>query len=125
MRVSAIRGAISVDKDDRSSMGEAVRELMLALERNNKIPLRNIISIQFTQTKDLVKTNAAGALRREFGDKYSQIPLFVSQEADIEGSPKGILRVMLLVNHRFRKRFKPQYLRDAMNLRPDLSNGRS
>lgn len=119
-RVIAARGAVNVDDpgDEAESMVRRVGQLMDELTRCNSIDTDDIISVQFTQTADLKRMNAAGALRRA-RSIYSAVPLFCAQEPPVEGMPPRIVRVMIT----WRGTGEPHsvYLGKAADLRPDLN----
>lgn len=96
MEIVAVRGAISVatDSDERSAMVGAIENLLRSLVKENNISPERIVSIQFTQTSDLIHMNAAAALRIAFPD-YSAVPLFCSQEPEIIGMLPRTVRVLI------------------------------
>ena len=119
-RVIAARGAVNVDDlpDEAEAMVRCVGRLIDELTRRNGIAAQDIISIQFTQTADLTRMNAAGALRRAASD-YNSVPLFCAQEPQVEGMAPRMVRVMIT----WRGLGEPQsvYLGKAAELRPDLT----
>ncbi|MDA3850964.1 MAG: chorismate mutase [Spirochaetaceae bacterium] len=119
MITQAIRGAISLNNDSPEEMISGVQRLMESLMENNPITIKNIISIEFTQTLDLQQMNPAAALRKGT-NKYSSVPLFVSQEPEVIGSMGKVVRVLVYCQFVFRKKVKPQYLGETAKLRPDL-----
>ncbi len=115
--IVAVRGAATLDDDEAATMTEGIGSLMEELEKANLFRPQDIISIQFTQTADLGKKNAAAALR-EAAPAYSNVPLFCAQEPNVEGMMPKTVRI--LVTFRGTSPGKPVYLGDAAALRPDL-----
>lgn len=121
-RVLAARGAVTIEesqtRSEEAMMVEALGRLMDELCLTNNISIPDIISLQFTQTSDLKRKNAAAALRTA-RPAYSQVPLFCSAEPDVEGSMPRTVRV--LVNWMGTGTVKAVYIGEASKLRPDLT----
>ena len=120
--IVAVRGAVTVDDDgdEAAAMIRAVGSLMEKLREGNGFLPDHIVSIQFTQTDDLRKKNAAASLR-EACPEYSKAPLFCAREPDVEGMLPRTVRI--LVTWRGSGPGKPAYLGGAAALRPDLIDG--
>ena len=119
MTVRAIRGAITVDKNDEKRMLEKTKKLVLRLIKENNIEPEDVINIIFSVTSDLNKVYPAKAVR-ELG--YLDIPLMCLSEAFVEGSLEKCIRVLIQVNsNKKNKEIKHIYLGGAMGLRSDLS----
>jgi len=99
-------------------MIEAMGELFDSLASYNRFTPDEIVSVQFTQTSDLTKMNAAAALRMA-RPLYGQVPLFCSLEPDVENSLKRTVRV--LITWRGEGPGIPVYSGAAISLRPDLN----
>ena len=117
MDIFALRGATTVECDSAELIDEAVAELMESIIKENSICEADMLSVIFSQTKDLRKRNAAAACRR--AGFCSAVPLFCLQEADIEGGLPYAIRVLITVKGDVKKQ-NMVYLRGASNLRPDL-----
>lgn len=117
--VKAVRGATSVDNNDHNSMEVAVFALISTITEKNNIAEDSIISIIFSQTKDLNIANPAAALR--VSGQFTNIPLFCTQEPDYEKSTDSLLRVMLTFESENRVPAIPVYLGRASQLRTDLN----
>ncbi|MCF0241651.1 MAG: chorismate mutase [Treponema sp.] len=118
-KVCAVRGAVTCE-NTKESITEAVQEMCNLLFLKNHLNSSDLISIQFTMTKDLDEYNAARALRdSQTCIDCSETALFVSQEAFIKGGMEKVIRV--LITCCTPDDFKPVniYLRDAQKLRPD------
>ncbi len=122
MNITAVRGAIALKEsgEETSLMVKAMKELFDSLALKNNFTPNDIISIQFTQTLDLKKMNAATALRSAIPE-YGGVALFCSQEPDVENSLPRIIRV--LVTWRGDGPGIPVYSGNAATLRQDLSSG--
>ena len=122
MAVRGIRGATSVDIDEKPDILAATRELLVELLRVNGLEQHfdEIASAIFTTTRDLTSAFPAEAAR-SLG--MSSVPLLCASEIPVSDSLPRCIRVLLHVNTD-----KPQaemvhvYLRDAKKLRPDVSS---
>ncbi len=115
MSVKAVRGAVQV-QNSAVSIRDGVLLLMETLAQKNGIRGEDIVSVVFSQTRDLTAANPATALRSA---GYGGVPLFCTQEPDYEGSFPGILRVLVTFNTD-RAAVDPVYLNGAERLRSDL-----
>jgi len=119
--VRAVRGAITVKKNSSEDILMAVKELLGRVIGENGIEICDMISILFTMTSDLNADFPAKAAR-EMG--LTGIPLMCSNEIDVKGSLKKCIRLMLHFNtEKENKDIIHVYMRDAGNLRPDLTGG--
>ena len=116
--VQAVRGAITARENSEEAIREASRRLLVEVLQRNRIAARQIISIMFSVTRDLTRANPA-AVARELG--FSATPLFCLQEAEIEGSLRRVVRLLITYAPRGRRRPVPVYLEGARSLRPDLA----
>ena len=116
--VKAVRGATSVNKNDHNSMEKAVFALISSIAEKNSIVESNIISIIFSQTTDLNIANPAAALRES--GKFTNIPLFCTQEPAYENSTPSIVRVLITFETESSESVQPVYLGKAALLRKDL-----
>lgn len=120
LRVRAIRGATTVDQNDRAAILQATGELLGAIMGANALDTDHIISAIFTVTADLDAAFPAEAAR-DIG--WHQVPLLCTREIDVPGSLRLCVRVMVHVETtRSRDRIQHVYLREAVRLRPDLSS---
>lgn len=115
--MKAVRGATTITHDDASSVRNAVKELLLAIEERNSFKREDITAILFSNTSDIKSFYPAKAAR-EAG--FENSALFSSVEPEIEGALKLCIRVMLLVE----TDEKPVhvYLNGAAMLRKDISS---
>jgi chorismate mutase len=116
--VRALRGATTVDVDDRDHLFERVISLLEALFERNAIQHDDLISLLFTATDDLRSAFPAEAARK-FG--LGDVPLICARELDIDGGTPRCIRVMIhLVSDVPRNELHHVYLEGARNLRDDL-----
>ncbi|MDD5944271.1 MAG: chorismate mutase [Clostridia bacterium] len=115
---AAIRGATTVEANDKELIYEATAEMMKDIIEANNIKTEDIVSIVFTATNDLDKAYPAVAVR-QMG--ITGAALMCVQELYVEGSLRKCIRVMVTVEGDYdRKNLKHAYLRGAAVLRPDL-----
>ncbi len=115
-RIKAIRGAVCCE-NNADSISNSVISLYKEILTKNKIKEKDLVSIQFTVTKDLNAKNPAAALRK--AGFAESTPLFCAGEADFENSMPKCIRI--LIHYYGRKKAKHVYLGEAKKLRPDLS----
>src|SRR3954454_23300531 len=117
MRLFALRGATTVDADERSAILQATEALMRALLDRNGLGADDLVSCLFTLTPDLHAEFPAVAAR-EMG--LSSVPLMCAQELEVPGAMPRVIRV--LVHCYMDEGATPQhaYLGEATRLRLDL-----
>ena len=120
-RLAAFRGAVCVE-NTAESITENVCLMCRELFSRNKIKAEDIVSLQFTITDDITVLNPATALRRgNPGLDVSQVPLFCSQEAKIDGMMPKVIRALLTSYVDEENERQNVYLNGAEKLRPDFS----
>ena len=118
-RVHAIRGAITVERDDPSLIAAATRELIDAIASSNALSTDDIVSAIFTLTDDLRSAFPAKAAR-DHG--WTEVPMLCTVEIPVPGSLPRCLRVLLHVQSGGQRgAIRHAYLRGARVLRPDLA----
>ena len=115
-RLYGLRGAVCTE-DTPEAITQSLKTLFDELYKNNSIKDEDLVSIQFTITSDITTLNPATALRK-VGYGVS-VPLFCSQEAEITGMLKKVIRV--LITGYFDSKPIPVYANGAEVLRPDLA----
>ncbi len=116
-QLRAIRGAISVARDEPGAIYEATQELLAAIVARNAIATDDIISVIFTVTPDLRSAFPALAAR-QMG--WLDVPLLCTMEIPVPGALGCCIRVLLHVETtRPRAKIAHVYLRAAEALRPD------
>lgn len=119
MAVRAIRGATTLDRDEREHLHERTRELVEAILTANGITSDDVISVIFTCTPDIVSDFPAAAAR-QMG--FGAVPLMCAQELEIEGALQSVIRVMMHVELDVPKeQIVHSYLHGAVSLRRDLA----
>ncbi len=114
----SIRGAVTVEADDKELIYEATAEMMKEIIGANHVKTEDIVSIVFTATNDITKAYPAVAVRNM---GITGAALMCLQEMYVEGSLRKCIRVMVTVEGDYdRKDLKHAYLRGAQVLRPDL-----
>ena len=120
MAVRGIRGAITVDGNDREAILEGTRELLQAMVDANGVKADDIASCHFTTSPDLNAEFPAEATRRLEGWKY--VPLLCGHEMNVPGAMPKCVRILLHVNTDAAPQdIQHVYLRDATRLRTDLA----
>lgn len=117
-RVRALRGATTLERDEREHLIERTQELMTEIFARNQLEEADLISLVFTATDDLNCAYPAEAAR-EAG--ITHVPLLCARELEIEG---GIPRCIRILLHAYTDRephdLRHVYLHDARQLRTDL-----
>ena len=117
-RVRALRGATTLEVDDRDHLIERTQELIHALFERNELDEDDLVSIVFTATDDMSCGFPAEAAR-EAG--FVHTPLLCARELEIVG---GIERCVRVLVHAYTARDKSElrhvYLHEARQLRTDL-----
>jgi len=117
-RVRAIRGATTLDRDDRDHLIERTQELIHAVFERNDLVEEDLVSVVFTATADIDSAYPAEAAR-EAG--FVHTPLLCARELEIVGGIERCIRVLV---HAYTTRDKHElrhvYLHNARQLRTDL-----
>ena len=115
----AMRGATQLQSDDRDEMTDAVVELLREMLERNNLTTKDLVSVIFTSTPDLVSEFPAAAARTlEIGD----VPLLCAQEIAVANSLPRVVRVMAHFESDVpRREVQHVYLRGAEVLRVDLA----
>jgi chorismate mutase len=116
-RAHAIRGAITVERDESALLLAATRELLSAIAERNTMHAHEIVSAIFTLTHDLSSEFPALAAR-QLG--WTDAALLCTQEIPVPGALARTIRVLITVEFdEPRETVAHVYLRDAVALRPD------
>ena len=114
-----IRGAITVERNEKEEIWQAAQELITELLRTNAISADDIGAAIFSVTEDLTAAFPTAGVRRIAG--FDLVPLFDARQCAIEDSLPRCIRVLLLVNTDVpQSEIHHVYLRGAAELRPDL-----
>jgi chorismate mutase len=117
MRLFALRGATSVERNDAKDILEATSELMQQIMDRNSLAPEHVVSCIFTATKDLNAEFPAVAARA-LG--FDRVPLLCAQEIPVPRSMSRVIRV--LIHYYADEDHQPAhvYLGEAIALRTDL-----
>lgn len=114
-----VRGATTVDCDDRTEILHATTQLLALMIRRNEMDSADIASAIFTVTNDLESEFPALAAR-QLG--WLEVPLLCGYEVSVQKSLPRCIRVLLHWNtNKTQSEIHHVYIRDAVKLRPDLS----
>ncbi|MBU1026687.1 MAG: chorismate mutase [Candidatus Margulisbacteria bacterium] len=115
MAIRGIRGAITVDNNNKEEIIEATQQLLAEVVKSNQLKEEDIASIIFSTTADLDAEFPAAAAR-QMG--LNETPLMCTKEIDVPGSLAKCIRILLHVNtSKKQKEMKHIYLRGAVTLR--------
>ena len=118
MSVRAVRGAVTVERDDRDEVLAATGGLLASMLSRNGLSEADVISAVFTATPDLRSCFPAEAARRA---GWADVPLLDAVEIDVAGALERCVRVLLHVETELdRSAVQHVYLGDARALRDDL-----
>jgi chorismate mutase len=116
-RVRAVRGATTVQKDERQEILLATKEMFSKIIEENRIKPDDLVSAIFTVTPDLTAAFPAEAVRL-LG--YTKPPLLDTMEMQAPGALPKCIRVLI---HYYTKSSLEEihhvYLHEAKKLRPD------
>ena len=112
-----VRGATTVERDDREEILRATRELLALMIHLNEIRSEDVASAIFTTTTDIVGAFPATAAR-QLG--WIDVPLICGHEIDVPGSLDKCIRVLVHWNtDKTQGDIQHVYLKEAQALRPD------
>lgn len=119
MYCRGIRGATTVERNDRDEILAATQELLQLLVEHNDLQVTDIASGIFTMTEDLDAEFPALAAR-DLG--WTETALMCAREIPVPGSLDKCIRVLLHVNtERSGAEIQHIYIRGAVSLRPTFS----
>jgi len=113
----ALRGAITVDKNDSDEIILRTKELLGEIIKKNGLDYEQLVSIIFTATTDLNAVYPAVAAR-ELG--LNTVALICCQEMNTVNSLPQCIRLLVHVQSSQEIIPKHVYLRGAICLRPDI-----
>ena len=116
--VRALRGATTVDVDEKDHLFERVIALFEELFERNALDHDDLISVILTATGDIRSAFPAAAARK-FG--LGDVPLLCARELEIEGGTPRCVRVLIHLSTEVpRDQLHHVYLEGAQTLRDDL-----
>ena len=119
MRLHALRGAITVESNEREAILDATQELMNELLERNGLRPEAIVNCIFTMTPDLNAEFPAVAAR---AIGFERVPLLCVREIDVPGALARVIRVLVQYHAADEHRARHVYLREAKVLRADLES---
>src|SRR4051812_1478579 len=117
MRLFALRGATTVDRNEADAILDATEALMRDIMERNALGPDDLVSCIFTLTDDLDAEFPAVAARRM---GLSQVPLLCAREIPVPGALPRVIRVLIHCNVPDGHEAEHVYLGDAQKLRQDL-----
>ena len=122
MYCRGIRGATTVEHNDREEILAATTELLQLLISRNELRAEDVASVIFTVTEDLDAEFPALAARYQ---GWTEVALICTREIPVPGSLGKCIRILLHVNTtRSAAEIQHVYIRGAVNLRPTLNENR-
>lgn len=122
MDVRGVRGAITVERNDKEVIWKAGRRLIEAMLEANDIKTDDIGAAFFTMTEDLTAAFPTTGARAIPG--FELVPLFDARQPAVEDSLPMCIRALLLIDtEKGQGDLHHIYLGDASKLRPDLQRG--
>lgn len=119
MRLHALRGAITVEENERDAILSATTELMSELLSRNDLHPQDIVNCIFTMTDDLNAEFPAVAAR---AIGFDRVPLLCVREIEVPGALQRVIRVLVQYHADDAHVSSHVYLRDAKVLRADLES---
>jgi len=117
VRLFALRGASSVDRNDPQAIIGATEWLLREIMRRNDLIADDVVSCIFTLTDDLDAEFPAVAARN-IG--FDRVPLLCAREVAVPGSLPRVIRVLMHYYAPDAHRAQHVYLGDARGLRSDI-----
>jgi chorismate mutase len=116
MATRGIRGATTVERNDREAILKGTRELLEVLVRLNGLRPEDLGYIWFTVTPDIDAEFPAFAAR-ELG--WTDVPLMCGREIPVPGALGKCIRVLVSWNTpKSQREVRHAFLRGARSLRP-------
>ena len=113
--VRGIRGATTVESNNRDLIKEATRELLEEMVSKNEVLSEDIAAVFFTTTSDISDEFPAVAAR-EMG--WDTVPLICGHEMAVPHGLSKCIRILILWNTETKqKEIRHPYLRKAISLR--------
>ncbi len=117
MRLFALRGASSVDRNDPQAILGATEWLLREIMRRNDLIPEDVVSCIFTLTEDLDAEFPAVAARN-IG--FERVPLLCAREVPVPGALPKVIRVLMHYYAPDNHVTQHVYLGEARALRQDL-----
>jgi chorismate mutase len=117
MRLHALRGATTVDRNDPDAILGATEWLLREIMKRNELVPEDVVSCIFTLTDDLDAEFPAVAARN-IG--FSGVPLLCAREIPVPGSLPRVIRILMHYYADDEHDPRHVYLGEARRLRLDL-----
>jgi chorismate mutase len=117
MRLFALRGASSVDRNEADAILGSTEWLLREILKLNDLHPSDVVSCIFTLTEDLDAEFPAVAARNM---GFSAVPLLCAREVPVPGSMPRIIRVLMHYHALDAHTPRHVYLGEARALRQDL-----
>jgi chorismate mutase len=117
MRLFALRGAATVDRNEGDAILDATEALMREIMTRNDLAPDDVVSCIFTLTPDLDAEFPAVAARK-LG--FDRVPLLCAREVPVPGALPKVIRVLIHYYAAEDHRARHVYLGEARALRADL-----
>lgn len=118
MPCRGVRGATTVEQNDREEILSATRQLLALMLRQNGIDSADVASAIFTTTPD-VNAEFPALAARQLG--LLDVPLLCGHEIAVPGSLPRCVRILLHWNtDKSQSEIHHVYIREATRLRPDI-----
>lgn len=117
MRLHALRGATTVDRNESDAILGATDGLLREIMTRNDLVPQDCVSCIFTVTDDLTAEFPAVAARH-IG--FSAVPLLCAREIPVPGALPRVIRILMHYHAEAEHRPRHVYLGDAADLRLDL-----
>ena len=114
MSMRGIRGAITVEQNEKEAIWQAAKAMMQELIARNELDPEDIGAVIFSMTED-----PTAGVRQLPG--FDLVPLFDARQCAIEGSLGKCIRVLVLADTEKKQRdIHHIYMGRAVALRPDI-----
>ena len=119
LRLHALRGATTVDRNVPADILDATERLMTEVMARNALTPNDVVSCIFTLTHDLDAEFPAVAAR---GLGFEKVPLLCEREVAVPGSLPRVIRVLIHYYAPEAHEARHVYLGEARTLRTDLES---
>jgi chorismate mutase len=118
MRLFALRGATSIERDEASLILDGTTALLREILDANKLTPDDVVSCVFTCTQDLTAEYPAVAARAM---GFNTVPLLCTQEMAVPGSMQRVVRLLLHFYADTDHEVRHVYQGEARRLRLDIT----
>jgi chorismate mutase len=118
MRLFALRGATSIERDEASLILDATTELLKEILDRNSLTTADVVSCIFTCTSDLTAEYPAVAARAM---GFNTVPLLCTQEMAVPGSMARVVRLLMHFYADEDHEVRHVYQGEARRLRLDIT----